>query len=638
MEASQGQNGYPPFRPATTVTISSDQDLEKQRQLEEWDVVRNNAPSPFLGPEGRAQPVIALFSLILWFLASAAGVTFFVLALVGVVVSRPAELPSRTVVFAASVVGVIYTVIHLAAARTTYRKKEHGSPQIYGNYKHAMGLLLVRLSVPVWITALVTAALAVANMEDALMRSFLTDPKQMSYVNLMIATLGLVANLSLLFCVETSMTPFATSLISKNEFLQRRGKTSSMMFAGYIFEEEKIREPQIPLPVGQPQQQQQQHRVLNSHDRANGSWPVQRSRSNASSVYSTQTQPRVPAVSNGNREYPRPGTAISTDVPAEPLCVRTVPFADGEEARPPVHMSWRPPSHHGKRSIDYTVRPKSGIAPPLPAAVTTATREPVIPNLPVASEAMSYPSVPGSLPSSRTVWAPSATGHQRQRSSSREIIGRAPVSQHVPMPPAQTLPQVPPIPMSQRPQDTTTTAGPSDPVCRATTTPSPRSKALRSHPPFGAWPNDSGYSSVRPSTAPGLPASTIENWGLPQHTVSVKRKPVGQGRTSFETDRRSAVVDDDYSSSCYEDDDSDVQDEEETGTPAGLIRTLSRTQRRLLKEKGKELKRSNTANNFSRPLPRSKSLVSMNRRSFSEHSQTTNTAFTFTGGEVRYQE
>ncbi|KAH9430304.1 hypothetical protein MCOR02_010018 [Pyricularia oryzae] len=637
MEASQGQYGYPPVRSATTVTVSSDQDLEKQRQLDEWDVARKSAPSPFLGPEGRAQPVIALFALILFFLASAAGITFFVLALVGVVISRAAELPSRTVVFAASVVGVVYTVIHLAAARTSYRKKEHGSPQIYGNYKHAMGLLLVRLSVPVWITAVVTAALAVANMEDALMRSFMTDPKQMSYVNLMVAVVGLVANLSLLFCVETSMTPFATSLISKNEFLQRRGKTSSMMFAGYEFEEEKSREPQLPLTVGQPQQQHQ-HRVLNSHDRVNGSWPVQRSRSNASSIYSTQTQPRVPAVPNGDREYPRPGTAISTDVPAEPLCVRTIPFADGEEARPPVHMSWRPPSHHGKRSIDYTVRPKSGIPPPLPAAVSTTAREPAIPSLPVASEHRSYPSVPGSSSSSRTIWAPSATGHQRQRSGSRETNGRRPVSQHVPMPAAQLLSQVPPIPVPPNQQDTSTTSGPSPPVCRATTTPSPRSKALRSHPPFDAWPNDNGYPSVRPSTAPGLPASTIENWGVPQHSVSVKRKPVGQGRTSFETDGRSAMVDDDYSSSCYEDDDSDVQDDEETGAPAGLARALSRTQRRLLKEKGKELKRSNTANNFSRPLPRSKSLVSMNRRSFSEHSRTTNTAFTFDSGEVRYKE
>ncbi|KAI6354390.1 hypothetical protein MCOR25_008616 [Pyricularia grisea] len=628
MEASQGQNGYPYFRPATTVTITSDQDLEKQRQLEEWDEVRRSAPSPFLGPEGKAQPVIALFALILWFLASAAGITFFILALVGIVVSRAAELPSRTVVFAASVIGVIYTVVHLAAARTSYRKKEHGSPQIYGNYKHAMGLLLVRLSVPVWITALVTAALAVANMQDALMRSFLTDPKQMSYVNLMIAAVGLLANLSLLFCVETSVTPFATSLISKNEFLQRRGKTSSMMFEEYVIEE-KSREPQLSFGFSQPQQEE--HRVLNSHDRVNGSWPVQRSRSNASSVYSTQTQPRR------DREHPRPGTAISTDVPAEPLYVRTVPFANGDEARPPVHMSWRPPSHHGKRSIDYTARPKSGIAMPLPAAVSTTTREPAIPNLPVASEATSYPPLPGSS-SSRTVWAPSATGHQRQRSGSREINGRAPVSQHVPLPPSQELSQAPPLPTSQRPQDTTMTPEPKPPVCRATTTPSPRSKALRSHPPFGALPNRSGSLSVRPSTAPGLPASTIENWGVPQHKVSVKRKPVGQGRTSSETDRRSAIVDDDYSSSCYEDDDSDVQDEEETDASEGLTRTLSRTQRRLLREKGKELKRSNTANNFSRPLPRSRSLVSMNRRSFSDHSQTTNTAFTFNGGEVRYKE
>ncbi|TLS31050.1 hypothetical protein PpBr36_03260 [Pyricularia pennisetigena] len=634
MEASQGQDGYPPFRPATTVTITSDQDLEKQRQLEEWEVARKSAPSPFLGPEGKAQPVIALFALILWFLTSAAGIVFFVLALVGIVVSRAAELPSRTVVFAASVVGVAYTVIHLAAARTSYRKKEHGSPQIYGNYKHAMGLLLVRLSVPVWITAVVTAALAVANMQDALMRSFLTDPKQMSYVNLMIATVGLVANLALLFCVETSVTPFATALISKKEFLQRRGKTTSMMFGPYVFEE-KSREPQLPLPIGQPQPQQQQHRVLNSHDRVNGSWPVQRSQSNASSIYSTQTQPRFPGPPNRDREQPRPGTAISTDVPTEPLCVRTTPFVDGD--RPPVHMSWRPPSHHGKRSIDYTVRPKSGIAPPLPAAVGSTAREPVIPNLPVASQATSYPSIPGSSSSSRTAWAPSATGHQRQRSGSRELNGRASVSQHVPMPPAQAPSQVPPLPIPRRPVDTSTTSAPS-PVCRATTTPSPRSKALRSHPPFAAWPNNNGNSNIRPSTAPGLPASTIENWGVPQHSISLKRKPVGEGRTSSETDRQSAIVDDDYSSSCYEDDDSDVQDEEETGDSEGLVRTLSRTQRRLLKEKGKGLKRSNTANNFSRPLPRSKSLVSIHRRSFSEHSQTTNTAFTFNSGEVRYKD
>lgn len=113
-------------------------------------------------PKPRRFPFLSLLSLLLVLLSSGSGIALFVVIAL-LKLKSPGDFASRILVLVASCMSIIYVVLHLIASRKTYIKN-HGSrsPQIYGHYVVALALLLARLSLPVWIAAVVTTAVIAA--------------------------------------------------------------------------------------------------------------------------------------------------------------------------------------------------------------------------------------------------------------------------------------------------------------------------------------------------------------------------------------------------------------------------------------------------------------------------------------------
>lgn len=134
---------------------------------------------------GSALPVISLVTLIGLFLSSVTGIVFFALGGLQSIIAHSNELPSRVVVLVACVIGALYTPIHAWAARLGYGKEGHG------NYFHGAGLLLIRINLPIWITAIVTTALAAARIGLDVSEPFSVESSQTVYVNLLLSMTGL---------------------------------------------------------------------------------------------------------------------------------------------------------------------------------------------------------------------------------------------------------------------------------------------------------------------------------------------------------------------------------------------------------------------------------------------------------------
>ncbi|KAL8288920.1 hypothetical protein RB597_000821 [Gaeumannomyces tritici] len=575
---------------------------------------------------GRTLPAITLVALAGLFLSSATGIIFFALGGLQSIIARSNELPSRVVVLVACAMGALYSLIHLWAARTAYRKKEHGSPQMYGNYVHAAGLLLIRLSFPIWITAIVTSALAAARIGLDVSGPFRVESSQTVFVNLLVSTTGLISNFGILCCVEWSMTPFATALISKNEFLEYRGRSPSPAV------------PPPPHPWSPVEPPVDRYRSLNPGDRATGAWPAQ-------GLAASQAAPASLALPT--LTVP-PGTAIS-----ETVAVAIPPIPAIRDQRSPVHMAWRPPSHHGKRSADERARnhtrAASVVSTAQPSDAPLGEREPKLPDVFVMSHqdwrsimtSHSTPATPTAGPSTARASRPSTSAASRPSLPSRPSESRRPSTSAGPQrapalaAPAEVFPErsrrksmasspPPPVGFGFRGGATQKSASAATQSAPSPKAPSPRAMSLRSHPPFGAplvlpeLPNMApppvppvlsrpagGLPAERPRTAPGNASASAGGW-------NVKRKPVSdQVMAADETASLDAY-------STGEDDGSDEEEEDDDALyPAEETRSvMSRTARRVRRARAKEeaLKRAQSVNkNFSRPLQRSKSMASIRR-------------------------
>lgn len=113
-------------------------------------------------PKSRRYPFLSLLSVLLVLLSSGSGIALFIVIAV-LKLESPGDFASRVLLLVASCMSIAYVALHLAASRKTY-VKNHGSrsPQIYGHYVVALALLLARLSLPVWIAAIVTTAVIAA--------------------------------------------------------------------------------------------------------------------------------------------------------------------------------------------------------------------------------------------------------------------------------------------------------------------------------------------------------------------------------------------------------------------------------------------------------------------------------------------
>ncbi|KLU84998.1 hypothetical protein MAPG_04032 [Magnaporthiopsis poae ATCC 64411] len=345
-----------------------------------------------------ALPVVSLAALIGLFLSSVTGIVFFALGGLQSIIAHSNELPSRVVVLVVCVISALYTPIHAWAARLGYRKEG------YGNYVHGAGRLLIRISFPIWITAIVTTALATARIGLDVSGPFSVESSQTVYVNLLLSMTGLISNFSMLCCVEWSTPPFATWLISKTELLEYRERSPSP-------DALPSSEPPVEPPVSR-------YRSLNTKDRTTGAWPA-------------ASQPAPASLTLPASAVP-PGTAISETVP---IAMPPIPVDD--DRRSPVHMAWRPPSHHGKRPKSVSARSHSraaSVPTTRPRDPSLSDREPKLPDVFVMSHqdwrsimaSHSTPNTP--MASSRMTWAPrpSTSAASRPPKMSRPSEARRP--------------------------------------------------------------------------------------------------------------------------------------------------------------------------------------------------------------------
>ena len=115
------------------------------------------------GRKARRFPFLSFLSVLLVFLSSGSGIALFAV-ISALNLESPGDFASRILLLVASCMSIVYVCLHLLASRKTY-VKNHGSrsPQIYGHYVVALALLLARLTLPVWIAAVVTTAVVAAN-------------------------------------------------------------------------------------------------------------------------------------------------------------------------------------------------------------------------------------------------------------------------------------------------------------------------------------------------------------------------------------------------------------------------------------------------------------------------------------------
>jgi hypothetical protein len=132
-------------------------------------------------------PFLAVSALFVLFLSSGNGVAFSVVSVVfGLRIEG--DVPSRVLVFLASVLSLTYIVIHICGSRTYYTVTQHGPPWIYGNYLHGSALLLTRIGFGLWIAAIVATCILVS---DIGITSTATTSQLSIYINLVICVIAL---------------------------------------------------------------------------------------------------------------------------------------------------------------------------------------------------------------------------------------------------------------------------------------------------------------------------------------------------------------------------------------------------------------------------------------------------------------
>ena len=136
----------------------------------------------------------ALPAVFLLLLASGAGIALATLTTLYPFLRAGQDLPSRILVFSASVMGFSCATAHLVGARTDYfRPKGSGPPQIYGNHLHAAALMLGRFGLPVWIVAIVLTSLLIAKIGVVLNGGL---EGKSPYISILVCAVGLWVPLS----------------------------------------------------------------------------------------------------------------------------------------------------------------------------------------------------------------------------------------------------------------------------------------------------------------------------------------------------------------------------------------------------------------------------------------------------------
>ncbi|KAK3937762.1 hypothetical protein QBC46DRAFT_356413 [Diplogelasinospora grovesii] len=194
---------------------------------------RIGSPTSAASADGRAKErrkfrvyaSISLLFVIILFLSSGTGIALSVI----VIVFKPPSpggnlsLPSRTLLFAASCMSLLYVLFHVLAARKPYHKG-HGPPQSYGQYVVALALLLARLGIPIWIASVVLAAIIAAGLGLNVARGLVGN---IPWLNLLVSVSALLSSAALIAVIETSSRPFAILGISKMSFIDGRRSSSS---------------------------------------------------------------------------------------------------------------------------------------------------------------------------------------------------------------------------------------------------------------------------------------------------------------------------------------------------------------------------------------------------------------------------
>ncbi|KAI1640594.1 hypothetical protein F4809DRAFT_662836 [Biscogniauxia mediterranea] len=162
------------------------------------------------------RPSVILAALICLFLSAAGG-----LALAVVLIVHPLEIEAtclpRDLILFASCMSLLYTGLHIRGARKDYVRNGPAPPQSYGNYLHASALLIARLSIAVWIAALIATAVVIS--KALRLEGF---AGKVPFLDLLICIGAIPSFIIISITIEKHATPFATTAISRNSFLTCR--------------------------------------------------------------------------------------------------------------------------------------------------------------------------------------------------------------------------------------------------------------------------------------------------------------------------------------------------------------------------------------------------------------------------------
>jgi len=113
----------------------------------------------------RACPVLGLIGLLTYFLICGSGVAISVVVVqfnLQAIGAGAADTVARILLFVASCMGLFYVLMHAFAARDPYVRSQSPS-HIYGYFSVSVAVLIQRLGVPVWLSAVAVTVLAAAN-------------------------------------------------------------------------------------------------------------------------------------------------------------------------------------------------------------------------------------------------------------------------------------------------------------------------------------------------------------------------------------------------------------------------------------------------------------------------------------------
>ncbi|KAI0130060.1 hypothetical protein BJ170DRAFT_298636 [Xylariales sp. AK1849] len=169
-----------------------------------------------LAQKRRKLPLIILATLCILFLSSSGGIALAIVLIINPVELHSACLSRDLILYAASM-SLLYIGFHIRGALKNYVRTLPGPPQMYGNYLHASALLIARLSIALWIAALIATAVMIA--KSVSVRGL---AGKLPFVNLLVCIGAVPSFVVISFTIENHPTPFATAGVSKASLLTLR--------------------------------------------------------------------------------------------------------------------------------------------------------------------------------------------------------------------------------------------------------------------------------------------------------------------------------------------------------------------------------------------------------------------------------